>query len=131
MGWPFMRSPGRPGLPRAAERIFWRWIAEGLSTEEAAAATGVSSAVAVRWFRPSGGMPLLALSPASGRYMSFEEREELALYRAAKLGVREIERRMGRSASTIRRALRRNAATRGGRLTYRASTAQWKAELAS
>ena len=126
-----MRSPGRPGLPRAAERVFWRWIAEGLSTEEAAAATGVSSAVAVRWFRQSGGMPLLVLSPPSGRYLSFEEREELALYRAAKFGVREIARRMARSASTISRELRRNAATRGGRLTYRASTAQWKAELAS
>ena len=35
---------------------------------------------------------------------------------------------MGRSASTISRELRRNAATRGGKLHYRASTAQWKAE---
>jgi len=43
--------------------------------------------------------------------------------------VREIARRVGRSASTISRELRRNAATRGGRLEYRASVAQWKAEL--
>ena len=35
----------------------------------------------------------------------------------------------GRSPSTISRELRRNAATRGGRLDYRASIAQWKAEL--
>ncbi|MEE1810884.1 IS30 family transposase, partial [Streptomyces sp. BE133] len=33
--------------------------------------------------------------------------------------------------STISRELRRNAATRGGQLDYRASIAQWKAELAA
>lgn len=38
---------------------------------------------------------------------------------------------MGRSPSTISRELRRNAATRGSRLEYRASIAQWKAELAA
>jgi IS30 family transposase len=43
--------------------------------------------------------------------------------------VREIARRLGRSPSTISRELRRNAATRGGKLDYRASVAQWKAEL--
>jgi hypothetical protein len=36
---------------------------------------------------------------------------------------------IGRSPSTISRELRRNAATRGGKLEYRASVAQWKAEL--
>ena len=36
---------------------------------------------------------------------------------------------MGRAPSTISRELRRNAATRSGKLDYRASVAQWKAEL--
>ena len=36
---------------------------------------------------------------------------------------------LGRAPSTISRELRRNAATRGGKLEYRASVAQWKAEL--
>ena len=49
--------------------------------------------------------------------------------RAQGAGVREIARRLGRSPSTISRELRRNAATRGGKLDYRASVAQWKAEL--
>ena len=44
-------------------------------------------------------------------------------------GVREIAREVGRDPSTISRELRRNAATRGGKLEYRASVAQWKAEL--
>jgi IS30 family transposase len=42
--------------------------------------------------------------------------------------VREIARRLGRSASTISRELRRNAATRGGVLEYRSTTAQWHAD---
>ena len=43
-------------------------------------------------------------------------------------GVREIARRLRRAPSTISRELRRNAATRGGGLDYRATTAQWHAD---
>ncbi len=69
------------------------------------------------------------LMPISGRYLSFAEREEIGLLSCQDIGVREIARRIGRSASTVSRELRRNAATRSGRLEYRASVAQWKAEL--
>jgi IS30 family transposase len=41
----------------------------------------------------------------------------------------QIARALGRDPSTISRELRRNAATRGGKLDYRASIAQWKADL--
>ena len=64
----------------------------------------------------------------SGRYLSFAEREEIALLHAQLVGVRAIARRLGRSPSTISRELRRNASTRTYRLEYRASTAQWHAE---
>ncbi|WSA17047.1 IS30 family transposase [Streptosporangium subroseum] len=73
-------------------------------------------------------MPPISLDPPSGRYLSFPEREEIAMLRAKECGVREIARRLGRAPSTISRELRRNAATRGGRLDYRASVAQWHAE---
>jgi len=72
--------------------------------------------------------PSTLAKTVSGRYLSFEEREEIALLRAKDLGVREIARHLGRSASTVSRELRRNAATRGGTFEYRASTAQWHAE---
>ncbi len=53
-----MRSPGRPPVVRREERQrFWAAIAGGLSSEDAAAVAGVSSAVGTRWFRNSGGMP--------------------------------------------------------------------------
>ena len=45
--------------------------------------------------------------------------------------MRDIARRLERSPSTISRELRRNAATRGGTLQYRATVAQWKAERAA
>jgi transposase, IS30 family len=73
-------------------------------------------------------MPSVTLAPLSGRYLSFAEREEIALLRARGCGVREIGRQLGRSPSTVSRELRRNAATRGGALEYRASTAQWYAD---
>jgi len=69
--------------------------------------------------------------PPSGRYLSFCEREEIALLKVQGLGVREIARRIGRAGSTISRELRRNAATRGGGMEYRATTAQWHAERAA
>ena len=127
-----MRSPGRPGVnQRDAKRAFWKRIAVGLSSEDAALACGVSQPVGPRWFREAGGMAPANLVPHSGRYLSFAEREELALLRAQGHGVREIARCLGRSPSTVSRELRRNAATRGGMLDYRATVAQWKAERAA
>jgi IS30 family transposase len=64
----------------------------------------------------------------SGRYLTFTEREDIAIWHAKKLGVREIARRLGRSPSTISRELRRNASTRTYHLDYKASIAQWHAE---
>ena len=74
-------------------------------------------------------MPPMNLAPTTGRYLSFAEREEIALLRAQGAGVRAIAREIGRLPSTVSRELRRNAATRGGKLEYRASVAQWKADL--
>ena len=128
-GRPAMRSPGCPPICRDVERAFWVEIAQGLTSEDAAVSCGVSGPVGIRWFRERGGMPSMQLTALSGRYLSFVEREEIALLKAQNFGVREIARRIGRAPSTISRELRRNAATRSGSLAYRASVAQWKAEL--
>src|SRR4029079_18744406 len=66
--------------------------------------------------------------PPSGRYLSFAEREEIAILRAQGQGVRAIARQLDRPRCTISRELRRNAATRSGALDYRATTAQWHAD---
>src|SRR5215218_9210755 len=142
-------SPGRPSVARREDhRQFWAAIAAGCSSEDAAVGAGVSPAVGARWFRRAGGMPPSHLAPAakplSGRALSFAEREEIAIWRAQRHGVREIAiwraqrhgvreiaRQLKRAPSTISRELRRNAATRSGGLEYGATTAQWHAERAA
>lgn len=128
---PAMRSPGRPEPSRAVQRQFWRAIETGMTTAEAALAVGVSVPVGTRWFRHAGGMPPISLVEPTGRYLSFEEREEIAIMHAKDKGVREIARVLGRDPGTISRELRRNAARRSGKQEYRALVAQWKAQQAA
>src|ERR687897_600846 len=122
-------SPGRPTVAWRQDRVqFWAAIAQGASSEDAALGIGVSSAVGARWFRHAGGVNPSLAPTVSGRYVSFAEREDIAIWHAQKLSVREIARRLGRGPSTISRELRRNASTRTWRLEYKASIAQWHAE---
>jgi len=129
-----LRSPGRRPEAIAIQNClqFWIAIASGRSSEDAAVDARVSPAVGVRWFRRAGGVPPTHFSqsskPPSGRYLSFAEREEIAILRAQGQGVRAIARQLDRPPCTISRELRRNAATRSGALDYRATTAQWHAD---
>ena len=118
-----LRSPGRSQEAlRENCRQFWVAIASGRSSEDAGVDAGVSPAVGVRWFRRAGGMPPTHFSqsskPLSGRYLSFTEREEIAILRAQGNGVRAIARLLDRPACTISRELRRNAARRHGAPEY-------------
>lgn len=124
-----MRSPGRPpGWRREHLQQFWEGILRGLSSEDAAVAVGLSPAIGARFFRQGGGMRTISPAPLTGRYLSFEEREEIAILNAQGCGVRDTASKLSRSPSTISRELRRNAATRSGDLQYRATTAQWHAD---
>ena len=127
-----MRSPDRPEInQRITKQAFWEQIAAGLQSEDAARVCGVSQPLGPRWFREAGGIAPTNLGATSGRYLAFAEREEISLLHAQQLSVREIARQLERAPSTISRELRRNAATRGGKLQYRATVAQWKAERAA
>lgn len=129
-------SPGRPpGWQRENLCRFWKAIASGRTSEDAGVNAGVSAPVGVRWFRKAGGMPPTHLAPSakpiSGRFLTFEEREDIALELAKGSGIRVIARKLGRSPSSISREVRRNAATRSGNLDYKASAAQWHADRAA
>src|SRR6202035_1938156 len=92
-----LRSPGRPPAARRENyQLFWASIAAGRSSEDAAIDAGVSPTVGGRWFRRAGGMPPLHFSqpskPLSGRYLSFAEREEIAILRVQGHGVCAIAR---------------------------------------
>lgn len=132
-GWPARTGSGcdRRGAhrwPAGRERQRFRaGIRRGLSSEDAAVAADVSHPVGTRWFPEGGGMPPVTRAPLPGRFLLFAEREEIAILHARDCGVRETARRTNRAPSTISRKLRRNAATRGGAVEIRASTAQWHA----
>jgi hypothetical protein len=134
-GRPPLSSPGRPPVAgRDEQRRFWAAIAVGMASEDAAIGVGVPQVIGTRWFRKAGGMPPAKFGRSaklSRRYLSFAEREEIALLRAQDRSMQEIARQLGRPTSTISRELRRNAATRSGGLEYRATTAQWHAERAA
>jgi hypothetical protein len=131
-----LRSPGRPpAWQREHYCRFWQAIARGRTSEEAAADAGISAPLGPRWFRSSGGMPPTHLAPSApvpaGRYLSFGEREEIAIELAKGTAIRAIARKLARSPSTVSREVRRNAATRGGNLDDRAIAAQWHADRAA
>jgi IS30 family transposase len=122
-------SPGRPTVAWREDRVrFWAAIGRGVSTDAAAVEAGVSSPVGYRWFRHAGGVKPTLPPAVSGRYLSFPEREDVAILTAQGHGIREIARRTGRDPSTISRELRRNASTRTYQLDYKASITQWHAE---
>lgn len=123
---------GAPRLARRVERQFWRQVRAGLSPGEAASAVGVSQGMVQRWFRDGGGVPTVSLAEPSGRFLSLEDREEIAIGIAAGETDAQIARRIERSPATISRELARNCPRYpDGRLyrsRYRAHSAQRKAE---
>src|SRR4051812_49834570 len=92
-------------------------------TEDAAVIAGVSSPVAFRWFRHAGGVNPGLPATVSGRYLSFSEREDIAMWRVENVSIRGIARRLDRVPSTTLRELRPNASTPPYRLGYQASAA--------
>jgi transposase, IS30 family len=95
-------------------RVVLGFLRTGVSARQAARAAGVSKSFAVRLNRTMGGVYRPEGTDYSARYLSREERYEIARLRDASLPMREIARRLGRSPSTVSRELRRNAAPRTG-----------------
>lgn len=62
----------------------------GLKTDDAGVEAGISSPVAYRWFRHAGGVNPCLPQTVTGRYLSFAEREDIAIWHAQEVGVREI-----------------------------------------
>jgi IS30 family transposase len=130
---------------REVLRRFWLLIGQGLPTDDAAVAVGVSVDSGRRWFRQAGGMcPLSLVEPSvPGPRLSLAEREDIAAGVAAGLSIRKIATGIGRAPSTVLRELGRNGAgaryrrlarpgadPRGllGTVRYRPSVAQSRAE---
>jgi IS30 family transposase len=145
----------RPQMPKEFERGFWRLIAQGVATEQAAPRVGVSATTGRQWFGNGGGMAPMTLTEPSGRFLSLAEREAIDLCWEDGWTKAEISRHLGRHPSTIGRELDRNRMPRAARrrpspdgrrrrpgpvpgaqgpgrrprLRYRAASAQAKAEV--
>jgi transposase, IS30 family len=119
---------GQLGVVLETRRVFWRAIARGLSTEDAAVAAGVAHSTGKRWFGDAGGMCPISLAAPGSRFLSLAEREEIAVGIAAKLGDAQIAQRLGRDRSTIYRERLRNAPSRYP-AEYRAGVAQRQCEI--
>ncbi|MFI2566800.1 helix-turn-helix domain-containing protein, partial [Paenarthrobacter sp. NPDC018779] len=81
---------------------FWQQVADGSRFEEAGEFVGWSVTTVRRELRSSGGIRPRRGRILTGRSLSFDEREQIALLRG-KESVREIARRLDRSPSTISR----------------------------
>ena len=100
--------------PPERVRLVLDCLAAGLSPYKAAAAAGVSHAFVYQLHRSMGGVYRPANATYCERYLSREERYELARLRDGGLSVRAVAAAMGRSPSTICRELARNASPRTG-----------------
>jgi len=81
-------------------------LGQGWSSRRVGGELGVSQSMISGWRAEVGGVTVERTAD-SGRYLSRDERYEVARLRDAGAGVREIGRRIDRSASTVSRELRR------------------------
>ncbi len=110
---------------------FWQVIAGGSTLQAACDAVGVDRRTGRRWRRATGGQVPRKKPEPSGRYLSLEERLQIADLRVAGACVRAIATQIGRSPSTVSRELRRNGPQPGPRArgTYAPYAAHKRAEL--
>ena len=130
------KGPGR--RPQSEKRQRFMELRErGWSVSAAAREVGVSRSAGNNWthgyktyrrgevVRLVAPLDRLAVREISGRFLSQDERFEIADLRRAGLSVRQVARLLGRAPSTVSRELRRNA-SRGG---YRPFEAHRRATL--
>ena len=99
---------------------FWAAWQAGEFLTDASAVAGTHRKRGLAWLRQAGGVRPRRGRNLQGRYLSFAEREEIALARVTGESIRSLAARLGRSPSTISRELARNAGLAGH---YRASSA--------
>src|SRR5699024_3962293 len=108
MGEVAMRGRNRPPTEPAKFAVeFWDQIRAGRDIEEAAKPRGASITTCRNWFRHRGGVKPPQSYARSRRYLTFDEREDIAMYRVQGRGVRDTARRQNRDPATISPELRR------------------------
>jgi IS30 family transposase len=102
-------------------------LRSGMNPKQAGRAAGVSAEYARQLNKRMGGVYRPPGTSYDARYLDREERYEIARLTEAGLSQRQIGARLGRSASTICRELKRNATPRtGGYQPERADRLAWE-----
>jgi len=110
---------------------FWVLMAKGSTLQGACDAVGVNRRTGRHWRQGTGGQIPRKRPEPSGRYLSVDERLQIADLCLVGAGVRTIATQIARSPSTASRELRRNGPQPGLRKrgTYAPYAAQKRAEL--
>jgi len=87
---------------------FWQLVKAGSTFSQACDAVGVDRRQGYRWRRASGGRAPSAPRVVSDRFLSLEERLQIADLRLVGSSMRAIAYQLGRAPSTLSRELRRN-----------------------
>lgn len=109
-----MGKVGRPFLAAELTRPALDCLAAGMNPYRASIVSGVSRSVCERLHRSLGGVYRPVSTTYSARYLSRDERYELARLRDQGLSIRTVAQRLDRSPSTISRELRRNSGPHAG-----------------
>ena len=131
-----LRGHRPPGVaPRTSEReLYVRLMAQGMSNSQACREVGINRRTGTRWrygrtvVTAEGGTrhyPALHRQEISERFLSQQERVAVADQLQAGVSLRRIAVELGRSPSTISRAVTRNRDPASGR--YRPFAAQQRA----
>ena len=114
-------------LPPERVRAVLDHLAAGMNPAQASRAAGVSLGFAYGLHHKMGGVYRPPEVTYSARYLSREERYEIARLRESGLSMRQVAARTGRSPSTVSRELGRNAGPRaGGYQPERAHRLAWE-----
>jgi len=108
---------------------FWVLMAQGSTLIAACDAVGVNRRTGRHWRQATGGQVPRKKPEPSGRYLSLDERLQIADLRLAGVAVRSIAEQIRRSPSTVSRELRRNGPAPDGLGKYSPYAAQKRAEL--
>jgi IS30 family transposase len=93
--------------PASVKRQYFEWIRTGISGAAAAQAVGVSLSCGSLWFIDAGSVRLVD-TPISARYLTQDDRIEIADGLAAGQPVKVIAERIGKTFQSVYREIARN-----------------------
>ena len=115
-----------PRIAQEKQELIYALARQGEKKVRIAERVGVPVRTVYRYLATLGAMPRPAQAEYDGRYLSREERYEIARLHDVGTSVRQIAARLGRAPSTVSRELRRNQHPRLGHyLPESAHTMAW------